>query len=89
MCHVQVIDVRPGVDGDYIALDAVEHIYSRQGYITWLDVRTNPYAGASSNVLHGYLAKQIAQLPLTAYRLRRYAGAGCRARAAAVAAGAA
>jgi Bacteriophage probable baseplate hub protein len=66
LCHVQVVDVRPGVDGDYIAWDAVEHIYSRQGYITWLDVRTNPYAGASSNVLHGYLSNEIAQLPLSA-----------------------
>jgi phage protein D len=67
MCHVQVIGVRPSVDGDYIAADAVEHIYSRQGYITWLDVRTNPYAGASSNVLQGYFAEQIALLPPTPY----------------------
>lgn len=65
-CIVQVIGVRPGVDGNYRALDAVEHIYSRQGYITWLDVRTDPYSGASSNVLQGYFAEQIARLPLPA-----------------------
>lgn len=64
-CHVLVQGVRPGVDGDYIAIDAVEHIYSRQGYITWLDVRTNPYAGANINVLQGYFAEQIAALPPT------------------------
>lgn len=62
-CHAQVIGVRPGVDGDYIAIDAVEHIFSRQGYITWLDVRTNPYAPAQNNVLQGFFAEQIAQLP--------------------------
>jgi hypothetical protein len=62
-CHCWVSGVRPGVDGDYIAIDAVEHIYSRQGYITWLDVRTNPYAGANINVLQGYFADQIAALP--------------------------
>ena len=69
MCHVQVSGVRPGVDGDYIAIDAVEHIYSRQGYITWLDVRTNPYAAANLNVLQGYFAEQIGQLPQLAYGL--------------------
>ena len=68
-CAVQVIGVRPGVDGFYRALDAVEHIYSRQGYITWLDVRTDPYSGASGNVLQGYFAEQIAQLPPIAYGL--------------------
>ena len=69
MCRVSVIGVRPGVDGEYIASDAVEHIYSRQGYITWLDVRTYPYAPASSNVLQGYFAEQIARLPPLAYGL--------------------
>lgn len=64
-CIVQVMGVRPGVDGNYRALDAVEHIYSRQGYITWLDVLTDPYAPASSNVLQGFFAEQIAALPPT------------------------
>ncbi len=68
-CVVQVIGVRPGVDGNYRAIDAVEHIYSRQGYITWLDVRTDPYAAPSSNVLQGFFAEQIARLPPTAYGL--------------------
>jgi hypothetical protein len=68
-CHCLVSGVRPGVDGDYIAIDAVEHIYSRQGYITWLDVRTNPYAGANINVLQGYFAEKIAQLPPIAFGL--------------------
>lgn len=36
-CKVQLIGARLGVDGLYLALQ-VEHIYSRQGYVTWLDV---------------------------------------------------
>lgn len=36
-CHVALRGARPGVDGYWTAL-TVEHIYSRQGYVTWLDV---------------------------------------------------
>jgi phage protein D len=36
--HVQIIGARPGVDGTYFIWCA-EHSYSRQGYITWLDVQ--------------------------------------------------
>lgn len=36
-CTVVIIGVRPGVDGPYHCFQA-EHLYSRQGYVTWLDV---------------------------------------------------
>lgn len=36
-CKVRLIGARLGVDGLYQATQ-VEHIYSRQGYVTWLDV---------------------------------------------------
>ena len=35
---VQLSGARPGVDGIYWC-PTVEHIYSRQGYVTWLDVK--------------------------------------------------
>jgi uncharacterized protein len=38
--YVQLVGARPGVDGIYLCPTA-EHIYSRQGYITWLDVNAN------------------------------------------------
>ena len=37
--HVIIVGARPGVDGEYL-VDTAEHIYSRQGYVTWLDVTT-------------------------------------------------
>lgn len=36
-CWVQLTGARPGVDGIYWA-STIEHIYSRQGYVTWCDV---------------------------------------------------
>ena len=41
--------VRPGVDGAYL-IQVAEHIYSRQGYVTWLDVTPFAKAPAASNV---------------------------------------
>lgn len=35
--YVYVQGARPGVDGLYL-IKTAEHIYSRQGYVTWLDV---------------------------------------------------
>jgi hypothetical protein len=37
MGHVMLTGVRPGVDASYIIWCA-EHLYSRQGYVTWLEV---------------------------------------------------
>jgi hypothetical protein len=56
LCAVTVIGVRSGVDGRYKAWDAVEHIYSRQGYVTWLDVITDADGSPGSNVLEGHIA---------------------------------
>jgi hypothetical protein len=50
----QLIGVRPGVDGTYIMWDAVEHVYSRAGYITNLDVVVKVTAAASKNVGTAY-----------------------------------
>lgn len=35
--YVNLIGARPGVDGMY-HIDTAEHLYSREGYVTWLDV---------------------------------------------------
>lgn len=43
-CAVQIVGARPGVDGVYWCKVA-EHIYSRQGYITWLDVQAVQLTG--------------------------------------------
>jgi phage protein D len=40
---------RPGVDGMYRIVVA-EHIYSRQGYVTWLDVYPHRKASGSDNI---------------------------------------
>jgi hypothetical protein len=45
---VKLEGVRPGVDGHYL-IQVAEHIYSRQGYVTWLDVTPyGPAKGADS-----------------------------------------
>jgi uncharacterized protein len=50
---VSLEGVRPGVDGDY-QIWVAEHIYSRQGYVTWLDVTPFGPALGSRNVWYGY-----------------------------------
>ena len=47
---VMLQGVRPGVDGMYL-IHVAEHIYSRQGYVTWLDVAPFGQALAADNVL--------------------------------------
>lgn len=46
-CYVELSGARPGVDGTYWCPTA-EHIYSRQGYITWLDVNAVQISGQGS-----------------------------------------
>lgn len=50
---VSLEGVRPGVDGHYHIWIA-EHIYSRQGYVTWLDVTPVAKAEGSNNVWYGF-----------------------------------
>ena len=50
---VMLQGVRPGVDGMYL-IDVAEHIYSRQGYVTWLDVMTWGNAPKESSVLKNW-----------------------------------
>ena len=45
--------VRPGVDGTYL-IDVAEHMYNRQGYVTWLDVSTLANAPGPNNVLKNW-----------------------------------
>jgi hypothetical protein len=45
--YCNIVGARPGVDGIWF-MKEVEHLYSRQGYITWLDVW---YPVAPSNVI--------------------------------------
>ncbi len=47
--YVMVQGVRPGVDGRYL-ITVAEHIYSRQGYVTWLDVMTDGGATGEGSV---------------------------------------
>jgi uncharacterized protein len=47
---------RPGVDGTYLIWTA-EHIYSRQGYVTWLDVVPFYKAEGRLNVYYGWLPR--------------------------------
>jgi uncharacterized protein len=46
-CHVQLIGARPGVDGLYWC-PTIEHIYSRQGYVTWCDVQAVQITGQTA-----------------------------------------
>jgi uncharacterized protein len=48
--YVVLQGVRPGVDGQYLITTA-EHIYSRQGYVTWLDVEPDAKAKGADSVL--------------------------------------
>jgi hypothetical protein len=45
-CLVQLVGARPGVDGTYWC-STCEHIYSRQGYVTWCDVNAVQITGGS------------------------------------------
>jgi hypothetical protein len=45
---IQLIGCRPGVDGTY-GTDNVEHFYSRQGYITTIDIFPLAAPGGSAN----------------------------------------
>jgi hypothetical protein len=51
---VEVIGARPGVDGTYNIIEA-EHLYSRQGYTTRLEVNRPHFSGdgASQYTLPG------------------------------------
>jgi hypothetical protein len=52
-CYVQLSGARPGVDGTYWA-STIEHIYSRQGYVTWCDVNAVQITGGDIYyLLHG------------------------------------
>jgi hypothetical protein len=44
--HVVLIGARPGVDGTYW-IEMAEHLYSREGYVTWLDVYVQVNAGGA------------------------------------------
>ena len=48
--YVILQGVRPGVDGQYY-IRVAEHIYSRQGYVTWLDVEPDAKAKGADSVL--------------------------------------
>ena len=50
---VSLEGARPGVDGHYVIWVA-EHIYSRQGYVTWLDVRPHEEAKGGANVFDAW-----------------------------------
>lgn len=66
--QVELIGVRPGVDGVYRIWSA-EHVYDRrQGYVTWLEVQIEASAAGSANVGSiGWLTpEQQAQIPRTA-----------------------
>jgi hypothetical protein len=54
--HVMLIGARPGVDGLYL-IKVVEHVYSRQGFITTLEVMPVAQAPDTANVNRGWLPK--------------------------------
>jgi hypothetical protein len=49
-CHVLLSGARAGVDGLYVALNSVEHKYSRQGYVTTFEVTPAGNAPATDNI---------------------------------------
>ena len=51
-CYANISGARPGVDGLYW-IRVAEHIYSRQGYVTWLDVNAHEIAGQSGGTVGG------------------------------------
>jgi uncharacterized protein len=51
--YVWLRGARPGVDGLYLIWVA-EHIYSRQGYVTWLDVKPFAMAPSDQNVYNSW-----------------------------------
>jgi hypothetical protein len=50
-CYVNLVGARPGVDGLWHT-ESIEHLYSRQGYVTWLNVLYNqsPSAALSKTI---------------------------------------
>jgi hypothetical protein len=54
--YVMLEGARPGVDGMYL-ITVAEHIYSRQGYVTWLDVIPYARAGDADSVYSGFLPR--------------------------------
>jgi hypothetical protein len=69
---VDLIGARPGVDGQYY-IYAAEHMYSRQGYVTWLDVGPVLSAQGTQNVgAQGYELTDIEQRLLTGQPLVQF-----------------
>ena len=50
--YANLVGARPGVDGQYW-IRVAEHIYSRQGYVTWLDVLAQEIVGQSGGTVGG------------------------------------
>lgn len=59
--YVNLIGARPGVDGTYLIFIA-EHLYSREGYVTWLDVYVQTTGG--STTVNGTNYQLATRLPL-------------------------
>jgi phage protein D len=51
--HVQLMGARPGVDGLYW-IEVAEHLWSRQGYITWLDVQAESTSSGAGSISHSW-----------------------------------
>jgi hypothetical protein len=67
---VLLTGARPGVDGLYFIVVA-EHMYSRQGYVTWLDVFPNASAAANQNVGTAWPGPYTSQGPAPAAPVTR------------------